>query len=193
MNPIIRCLGIIAQATTPASPSSSAEGFLGISPDLLLGLVKAGEFGSAVAMLILGFYLHRQASQAPLAEISARQGVAKQFMRYAALLFVLCCIVEVAKLLIPEPHPKVKAMIAVPPLNETNYEQYGKIEIVRLDSSDQKQDKQHASSFPSVFWIHDNSTITIDVSPLTTKLTDTKRVIDSSVTKEKDVGPDAPK
>jgi len=185
----LQTLAFIAQTVIPVT--SPAPSLFGISGDVLVNLVKVGEFGSAVAMLLLGFYLHSQASNSPSPDISARKSVAKQFMAFAIIFFVVCCVVEIVKLRL-DPHPRVNAIIAVPPLNEETYEQYGKINIVRLDSMDQQLDTKHAGISQYVS-LHDNSTITIDISSLTAKLKDTRRVIDNSLTSTHDIGPETPK
>ena len=141
-----------------------------VSIDPLVKLVQIGEFGSAVAMLLLGFYLSWQASSAPMAEIPARKAVARQFMLVALAFFIVCVVVEITKLIIPEHHPKISAMITVPPLNESNYDEYGKIDIVGMDSTDQKPVIRHGSVLPQYFSIHDNSSFVIDLNGLVKKL-----------------------
>jgi hypothetical protein len=184
-------LATIAQVASPAGNPSSE--FFGLPGDLIINLVKIGEFGSAVAMLVLGFYLHWQASKAQLADIPARKGVAKQFMFFAVLFFIVCCVVELVKLAMPERHPGVTAVISVPPINDTNYEEYGKIDIVPLDPPDQKSQSPKHAGLPKYFTVHDSSQITIDVSGLTEKLKDTKRALDDNLTKGQVVGSDPPK
>src|SRR5438270_615788 len=81
-------------------------------PDFLSGglveLLKLGQFGAAVAMLLLGFYLYWRALTKPVEEIPARKGVAQQFMTFAILFFILCSIGEIVKFLLPGSHPQVK-------------------------------------------------------------------------------------
>lgn len=169
----------------------------GVPLDLLVDLAKIGEFGSAIAMLILGFYLHWQASKAPLSQIEPRKAVAKQFMVFAGAFFLVCCAVELAKLELPERHPTIHAGVEVPPLDASDYDEFGEIDIVRFDSDDQQKDTKQASSSPQYFSIHENSMIVVNLNSLVKKFNDmktTKQVVENNlVTETKDLGPGDPK
>ena len=55
---------------------------------------------------------------------------ALQFMKFAIVFFVLCSAAEMVKFLLPGAHPKVGAMISVPPLDEENFKEYGEVQII---------------------------------------------------------------
>jgi hypothetical protein len=136
-----------------------------------------------------------QASKAPLKDIPARKGVAKQFMFFAGAFFLLCCAVELVKLGIPDQHPIIDAMISVPPLEESDYEELGKIDILRVDSD--KQDIKHALSVPQYFSVHDKSEFVINLNPLVKKLGELKimkQVVEQNLVSEaQNLGPGGPK
>lgn len=164
-------------------------------PTNFFELLKYGQFGAAVLMLTLGFYLYWRASGAPVAEISARQNVGRQFMIFAVLFFVLCSAAETLHFLLPGAHPKVHAMISVPPLDEQNFKDYGEVEIVMMDG--EQRDKKQALVNPQFFLLHDNTSFTISLNRLVEKLKDvrtTKQVVENNLVKEtKDLGPGGPK
>ena len=163
-------------------------------PSELFDLLKYGQFGAAVLMLVLGFYLYWRASNGPAAEIPARQNVGRQFMIFAIVFFVLCSFAEMLKFLLPGAHPKVGAMISVPPLDEQNFKDYGEVQIVMMDG--QQQDKKQALDHPQFFSLHDNASITISLNRLVEKLNDvkrTKQVVENSLAAEtNDLGPGKP-
>src|SRR5439155_13009930 len=142
-------------------------------PSDLFDLLKYGQFGAAVIMLVLGFYLYWRAANAPAEEIQTRQLVGSQFMKVALLFFVLCSVAEMTKFLLPGAHPKVNAMISVPPLDEENFKEYGEVQIMMMDG--QQQDKKQALDHPQFFSFHDNATFTISLNRLTEKLDNVKR------------------
>lgn len=164
-------------------------------PKDLFDLLKYGQFGAAVIMLVLGFYLYWRAANAPAAEISARQGVGRQFMGFAVLFFILCSVGEMIKFLLPGAHPKVGAMIMVPPLDEENFKEYGEVQILMVDG--QQQDKKQALDHPQFFLLHDNTSFTISLNRLIEKLNDVKRakqVVENKLGAEaSDFGPGKPK
>jgi hypothetical protein len=164
-------------------------------PTDLFDLLKYGQFGAAVLMLVLGFYLYWRASNAPVAEIPARQSVGRQFMLFAVGFFVLCSVAEMIKFLLPGAHPKVGAMISVPPLDEQNLKDYGDVQIIMVDG--QQQDKKQALDHPQFFSLHDNASITISLNRLVEKLNNvkrTKQVVENSLVAEtNDLGPGKPK
>ena len=164
-------------------------------PTDLFDLLKYGQFGAAALMLVLGFYLYWRASNAPAKEIKARRAVGSQFMIFAMVFFVLCSVAEMVKFLLPGAHPKVGAMISVPPLDEENFKEYGEVQIMLVDG--QQQDKKQALYHPQFFSFHDNATFTISLNRLTEKLDNvkkTKQVVESALVKEtSDLGPGKPK
>jgi hypothetical protein len=140
--------------------------------DSLLNFLKYGQFGAAMAMLILGFYLSWAASNAPIDAIPAKKSVAYQFMVFAILFFILCSAGEIIKALLPELHPQVNVMITVPPMDDDNFKEYGEVEIVMLDG--QQQDKKRASDRPQLFTLHNGTAFTISLNRLVKKLTEVK-------------------
>jgi hypothetical protein len=164
-------------------------------PTDLFDLLKYGQFGAAVLMLVLGFYLYWRASKAPVKEIRARQAVGRQFMIFAIVFFLLCSLAEMIKFLLPGAHPKVGAMIIVPPLDEENFKEYGEVQIMMMDG--QQQEKKQALNHPQFFSFHDNATFTISLNRLTEKLDNvkrTKQVVETSLVKEaSDLGPGKPR
>jgi hypothetical protein len=164
-------------------------------PTDLFDLLKYGQFGAAVLMLVLGFYLYWRASNAPAREIQARRAVGSQFMIFAIVFFVLCSVAEMIKFLLPGAHPKVIAMISVPPLDEENFKEYGEVQIMMMDG--QQQDKKQALNHPQFFSFHDNATFTISLNRLTEKLDNvkrTKQVVETALVKEtNDLGPGKPR
>jgi hypothetical protein len=185
---------IVAQVSSPSpTAQDSGNSVFGLPLNALIDLVKLGEFGCAVAMLVLGFYLYWKAANSQLPDIPARKSVARQFMLFALILFLVCCAVELAKPLMPEPHPKVHAMITVPPLRDESYEKYGKINILSTGSPDQEPDAKHAKGSPQFFLVHENSVITIDLGGLTAAFDDAKRRLDDDIAKNAHAGPAEPK
>ena len=116
-------------------------------------------------------------------------------MVFAMVFFVLCSVAEMVKFLLPGAHPKVGAMISVPPLDEQNFQDYGEVEIMLMDG--QQQDRKRALDHPQFFSFHDNATFTISLNRLTEKLDNvkrTKQVVESALVKEtNDLGPGKPR
>jgi len=181
---------IIAQASSPSPVANeSGNSVFGLPINSLIDLVKLGEFGCAVAMLVLGFYLYWKAVNSQSPDIPARKSVARQFMLFAIVFFLICCAVELAKPLVPEPHPQVHAMISIPPLRDDNYDRYGQIKIQSIDSMSQQVDAKHAQTSPQYFLVHENSVITIDLASLTAEFDDAKRKLDDNIAKTAHAGP----
>lgn len=142
-----------------------------IDPSKFGELLKFGQFGAALAMLILGFYLHWQASHSG-ALIEQRKGVARQFMNYAIIFFVLCAVGEILSKVIPTTDRFVTATLMIPPIDESNSKEYGDIQIVRLCGS--LKDKQHALGEGVSFEVHDKTTFQISLQKLVDKLGEVK-------------------
>jgi hypothetical protein len=166
-------------------------------PKDLFDLLKYGEFGAAVLMLVLGFYLYYRAANTPVAaEISTRQNVGRQFMVFALVFFSLCSLLDMVKFLLPPAHPQVSAMITVPPLDNQHVEEYGKVMIVISDGQVQSE-KQALGDHPQIFSLHDNTQFTISLSGLIEKLRQpktAKQVVENDLgTQTNDFGPRQPK
>jgi hypothetical protein len=165
-----------------------------VPTDTLINLLKLGQFGAALAMLLLGFYLHWQASRAAPEEITLRRGVAYQFMCFSVCLFILCMIGEVANSVL-ERHEAITMSVIVPPLDESNYMEMGQIDIVKQHDGEPR-DPRHATAEAQLFTIHDGTIFTINLSKLISKLEEIKRakqVVENVLPKTtSDLGPGAP-
>ena len=156
-------------------------------PKDFFDLLKYGEFGAAVLMLLLGFYLYYRAANTPVAaEVSTRQNVGRQFMVFALVFFTLCSLLQMAKFLLPGAHPQVSAMILVPPLDEEHFEEYGKVMIVISDGQVQSE-KPAFGHKPQIVSLHDNTQFTISLSGLIEKLRQAKTATAKQVV-ENDLG-----
>jgi hypothetical protein len=151
MNPLM----ILAE--TPSLPD----------PTKLIDFLKYGQFGAALAMLILGFYLHWQASRSET-QIEQRQNVARQFMNYAIAFFVMCALGEILNSVLPKLNRPVTATFFVPPLDEKNSSEYGDIQIVRNYRT--AKDRKPALSEGQSFEVYDGTTFNISLQPMADKL-----------------------
>lgn len=163
----------------------------------LVDLLKLGQFGAALAMLVLGFYLHWQATRAAGAEVQERRKVAQQFMLFAVVLFVLCMVGEVANNVVGR-QQQIGMSVFLPPLDESNYNEFGKIDIVKQHDGEPEEER-HASTKAQLFKIHDGTIFTINLSALINKLEDVKRakqavenVVLPKATNGLDLGPGNP-
>jgi len=167
-----------------------------VLPTKLFDVLKYGQFGAAVLMLVLGFYLYYRAASAPAGQVERRQNVGREFMKFALVFFVLCSVLEMVKFLLPGAHPQVSAMIVVPPLDDKHYEQYGKVTIVVSDGQVQSE-KPALGDRPQIFSLHDNTQFIISLTGLIEKLQETRRqkqVAENNLgTEINDFGPAKPK
>jgi hypothetical protein len=163
--------------------------------DSLIKLLEFGQFGAALAMLILGFYLHWAAVRGKSTQIEARKQVAKQFMIFAISFFLLCSVAEIVKTFLPASPAKVKAMIAVPPLDEKNYKDYGELVFDVLEGD--RPSRRPATGVAQPFVLQDGASITISLNNLTRKLdevTKDKQLLEKvTLTQGNQLGPGDPK
>jgi hypothetical protein len=142
-----------------------------IDPSKLVEFLKFGQFGAALAMLVLGFYLHWQASHSD-SLIEARQNVARQFMNYAIAFFILCALGEILSSVLPKPNRPVTVTVFVPPLDEKNSSEYGDIQIVRNYRA--AKDRKPALGEGQFFEIYDGTTFNISLQAIAEKLAEGK-------------------
>jgi len=168
---------------------STLAAFPGPSLDPLLSMLKYGQFGAALAMLVLGFYLHWQASASAgrdKGQLESRKGVAKQFMLFALAFFAICSVGEIIK---GGTNSAAMAMIAVPPLDKADHKNFGDI-LITMDDGSANPETKPALSVAQTFHFRNNALFTIDLNGLRAQLFSTKKALETELQKTTiDIGP----
>lgn len=133
----------------------------------LTELVKYGTMGLAVIVLILSFWLLTQANkETNEARLALKIGGAEKFRITCIIMLCFSLAIEVIRILTtkepPPPEARVKALVSFSPFDETDFETYGKPDLMH-----RHEDKRVA--IPLVkdghqLLLNPNDTIAVDVS-----------------------------
>lgn len=158
----------VGQISTP-SDASALKDFL-----------QYGQMGLALATLVVGALLFTTAiKQHNLSHTTA--AILKFFAKIMVALFVVSFLGEMATkvmdfyMKLHPPNPEVLVSIVMPPLNVSNYKDYGPIEIKTVEISGNTHPTPAPANEPQTFVVHNGAQFHIDLGNLTTLLSQARQ------------------